>query len=84
VSGGAAIASASSDTTEQVVASIVFALVASIGVAVPVGVQLAAGERAGAVLDDLKGWMVQNNAVIMAVLLLVLGAKMVGDGISAI
>jgi threonine/homoserine/homoserine lactone efflux protein len=84
VSGGAAIASASSDTTEQVVASIVFALVASIGVAVPVGVQLAAGERAGAVLDDLKGWMVQNNAVIMAVLLLVIGAKMVGDGISAI
>jgi threonine/homoserine/homoserine lactone efflux protein len=84
VSGGAAIASASSDTSDQVAAAIVFALVASVGVATPVVISLAAGERAAAVLDELKAWMIQNNAVIMAVLLLVIGAKMIGDGISAI
>jgi len=42
------------------------------------------GERAAHVLDGLKTWMVQNNAVIMAVLLLVIGAKMIGDGITAL
>ncbi|QJW35003.1 GAP family protein [Cellulosimicrobium protaetiae] len=85
VSGGAAIASAApDDTNAQVVAAVVFALVASIGVAAPVFVYLFMGSRAATMLDELKGWMTHNNAVIMAVLLLVLGAKMLGDGISAL
>jgi threonine/homoserine/homoserine lactone efflux protein len=85
VSGGAAIASAApSDTNAQVVASVVFALVASLGVAAPVFIYLFMGSRAAAMLDGLKAWMTHNNAVIMAVLLLVLGAKMLGDGIAAL
>ncbi|ARU51585.1 threonine/homoserine/homoserine lactone efflux protein [Cellulosimicrobium cellulans] len=85
VSGGAAIASAApADTNAQVVASVVFALVASLGVATPVFIYLFMGSRAATMLDDLKAWMIHNNAVIMAVLLLVLGAKMLGDGISAL
>jgi len=85
VSGGAAIATAAAgDTNAQVVASIVFALVASVGVATPVFIYLFMGDRAAAMLDELKGWMIHNNAVIMAVLLLVLGAKMLGDGIAAL
>jgi hypothetical protein len=36
------------------------------------------------VLDRLKAWLTANNAVIMAVLLLVLGVKLLGDGISAL
>ena len=85
VSGGAAIASAApGDTNAQVVATVVFAVVASLGVLTPLVIYLALGERAAAVLDGLKTWMVQNNAVIMAVLLLVIGAKMIGDGVSTI
>lgn len=85
VSGGAAIASAApDDTNAQVVASVVFALVASLGVAAPVFIYLFMGSRAAAMLDELKAWMIHNNAVIMAVLLLVLGAKMLGDGIAAL
>ncbi|MGN6241070.1 MAG: GAP family protein [Cellulosimicrobium cellulans] len=85
VSGGAAIASAApADTNAQVVASVVFALVASLGVATPVFIYLFMGSRAATMLDELKAWMIHNNAVIMAVLLLVLGAKMLGDGISAL
>lgn len=34
--------------------------------------------------DELKSWMIRNNAAIMAVLLLVLGAKMLGDGLSTL
>ena len=35
-------------------------------------------------LDDLKTWMAANNAAIMAVLCLVIGAKLIGDGISGL
>lgn len=83
VSGGAAIASAAAGSTSaKVTATIVFAVVASLGVATPLVIYLALGDRAGAVLENLRSWLVHNNAGIMAVLLLVLGAKIVGDGIS--
>jgi threonine/homoserine/homoserine lactone efflux protein len=84
VSGAAAIAAATSQTSEQLGALAVFVVVASLGVAAPVVIYLAMGSRAATLLDALKVWMIQNNAVIMAVLLLVLGAKMIGDGITAL
>lgn len=85
VSGGAAIAAAApDDTSATLVASLVFAVVASAGVVTPVVIYFAMGDRAAAVLDELKKWMIHNNAVIMAVLLLVIGAKMLGDGISVL
>lgn len=84
VSGGTAIAAgAAGSTSAKVTATIVFAVVASLGVAAPVVIYLALGDRAGPVLENLRTWLVHNNAAIMAVLLLVLGGKMVGDGISA-
>ena len=83
LSGGAAIASAAGGSTSaKVTATLVFAVVASVGVATPLVIYLALGDRAGAVLQSLRTWLVHNNTAIMAVLLLVLGAKMVGDGIS--
>ncbi|MEV7961019.1 GAP family protein [Oerskovia paurometabola] len=84
VSGAAAIAAATPETSEQLGALAVFVVVASLGVAAPVAIYLAMGSRAATLLDGLKAWMIQNNAVIMAVLLLVLGAKMIGDGITAL
>lgn len=85
VSGGAAIAAtAPPDTSTTVVAALVFAVVASAGVVTPVVIYFSMGDRAAAILDELKSWMVRNNAAIMAVLLLVLGAKMLGDGISTL
>jgi hypothetical protein len=67
---------------EEAGAYLVFALIGTIGVAVPVVIYFAMGDRAGAVLERLRGWMAHNNAVIMAVLLLVIGAKLVGEAIS--
>ena len=32
----------------------------------------------------MKAWMIQHNAVVMAVLLLVIGLKLVVDGITAL
>ena len=59
-----------------------FILIASIGVAAPVVITFAMGARSRDLLDRLKTWMSYNNAVIMAVLLLVIGAKLIGDAIS--
>jgi hypothetical protein len=69
---------------EQAVAYGVFALIATIGVAIPVVIFFALGDRAPRILGALKDWMSQNNAVIMAVLLLVLGVKLIGDGIAGL
>jgi hypothetical protein len=33
-------------------------------------------------LEELRGWMAQNNGVIIAVICLVIGAKLIGDGVS--
>ena len=53
-----------------------------IGVATPVVIYFALGSRAGALLEGMKAWLGRNNAVIMAVLCLVIGAKLVGDAIA--
>ncbi len=66
----------------QAVAYGVFAVVASIGVGTPVAVALTMGDRAKVVLDTVKEWMAQNNAAIMTVVCLVLGAKLIGQGVA--
>jgi threonine/homoserine/homoserine lactone efflux protein len=84
VAGAAAIATATTDTSERILAMAVFTLVASVGVAVPYGIYLVMGERAAEVLGAIKNWMIANNAVIMAVLILVIGVKILGDGLSTV
>jgi Na+/melibiose symporter-like transporter len=82
VAAAASIAGAGISGGEQAVAYAVFALIGTVGVAIPVVVYFAMGDRAGPLLQGMKQWMGRNNAVIMAVLLLVIGAKLVGDAIS--
>jgi threonine/homoserine/homoserine lactone efflux protein len=84
VGAAAAIAQTGADTTEQAVALAVFVLVGTLGPGLPVAIYFALGERAKRMLDDLKAWMGQNNAAIMAVLCLVIGAKLIGDGVSGL
>jgi hypothetical protein len=42
------------------------------------------GARAASILTGLKTWMAAHNAAIMTVLLLVLGAKLIGDAIAGL
>jgi hypothetical protein len=67
---------------KQAAAWMFFTVVASSGVAVPVGIYFAMGSRADEILETLKLWMARNNGVIMAVVSILLGVNMVGDGIS--
>jgi threonine/homoserine/homoserine lactone efflux protein len=82
VGGAAAVAQLGISTGDQVVAWIVFTLIASIGVGAPLVIFFVMGERAAGLLDGLKNWMARNNTVIMAVLCLIIGVKLIGDAIT--
>jgi hypothetical protein len=84
VGGAAAIAQTGIAGGQQAIAYAVFAVIATIGVAAPVVIYLAMGERSMALLGRLKGWMRRNNAVILAVVLLVIGVILIGDGIGGL
>jgi threonine/homoserine/homoserine lactone efflux protein len=82
VAGVEAIAETGISTGEQTVAFVAFILIASIGVGAPVAISVSLGDRSRALLERLETWFVFNNAVIMSVLLLVIGAKLIGDAIA--
>jgi threonine/homoserine/homoserine lactone efflux protein len=84
VAGMAAIAQTGIPAGEQAIALVVFTIIASLGAAVPVVLSFALGERSAEPLGRLKTWMARNNGVIMAVILLVLGVKLIGDAISGL
>lgn len=81
VSAAATVAQAGLGAGEQAVAYGTFAVLGTVGVAAPVVIYLALGDRAKAILDGIESWMGRNNAVIMAVLCLVIGAKLVGQAV---
>ena len=84
VAGAAAIAQTGIAGGQQAIAYAIFAVIATLGVAAPVVIYFAMGERSAELLDRLKGWMRRNNAVILAVVLLVIGVTLIGDGIGAL
>jgi hypothetical protein len=57
-------------------------LLACSTVAVPVVGYLAVRERMATPLDRLRAWLTQNSAAVMAVLLVVVGTVLLGEGIA--
>lgn len=84
VGAAAAISQTGIDAGQQAVALAVFVLIGTLGPGVPVAIYFLLGHRAEELLARLKAWMAHENAVIMAVLCLVIGAKLLGDGISGL
>jgi threonine/homoserine/homoserine lactone efflux protein len=80
----AAIAQTGSSTIDQAIALAVFVAIATLGVGVPVAIYLLTGERATNILNELHDWMARENATIMAVICLIIGAKLIGDAITAL
>jgi threonine/homoserine/homoserine lactone efflux protein len=78
------IAQAEISSGQEAVALAVFILVGSLTILAPLGVYFGLGAEAARILDGMKAWMAAHNAAIMTVLLLVLGAKLTGDGISGL
>jgi threonine/homoserine/homoserine lactone efflux protein len=84
VGAATAIAGTGVSTGDQAIALALFVLVGTLGVGAPVAIYFALGDRSARMLGDLRDWMARSNATIMAVLLLVIGAKLLGDGISGL
>ena len=84
IGAATAIAGTGASTGAQAVALAVFVVIATLGVGTPVAIYFALGERSRELLDDLKTWMGRHNNAIMAVLCLVIGAKLLGDGIASL
>ena len=84
LSAGTSIVSSDASTSEQIATVIIYALLASLSVGVPVVWYLLAPESAGKALEKFRVWLVHNNAIVMAVLFLVLGISIVGKGITGL
>ncbi|KZE93863.1 hypothetical protein AVP42_01483 [Agromyces sp. NDB4Y10] len=70
--------------SEVLVAGAVFVVLACASVGIPVVAVLVGGERMSPVLAELGDWLRRNNAIVMALVLLVVGAMLVGSGLSGL
>ena len=80
ISAGLIIGGAGLAVGQTVVVIVIFVLLAASTVLIPVVAYLIASERLAGPLDSLRAWLVNNNATIMAVLLLVIGVAVIGKG----
>ena len=80
----ATVSSAGLSTGEEIGTLVVFVLIASATVALPVVLYLVMGSKATGTLDSMKTWLSANNNTVMMVLFVVLGAKLLGAGISVV
>jgi threonine/homoserine/homoserine lactone efflux protein len=84
LTAAASIAQAGLDETDTAIAVAIFVAIGSVTVVGAVLAFLLAHDRAVGPLATIKGFMLANNNVIMMVLLLVLGAKLIGDGVAGL
>ena len=84
IAAGASIGAAGLSNVDEIVVVVVFVLIASVSVALPVVLNVILGSKAQHTLTEMKDWLIDNNNTVMAVLFLVLGAKLLGDGISIV
>lgn len=84
LSAGLAIGTAGAlSTSEVVTAVVVLTVIGSLTILVPVVGYLFAANRLAGTLEQLRIWLTQNNAAIMATLLLVFAFVLLGKGIAS-
>ena len=81
VAAATTIAASGISSGEQIGVLAIFILLASVTVAAPVLTYLVVGHRADDSLNAMKTWLVAHNDAVMAVLFLVFGVKLLGDGL---
>jgi threonine/homoserine/homoserine lactone efflux protein len=82
LSAGVIVGGAGLTISQMTVVIIIFVLLAASTVLVPVVGHLIASARLAGPLDKLREWLVDNNAVIMAIVLLVIGVSVIGKGLA--
>jgi len=81
---GSHIEHAALSASQQVVVLVVFALVASVAVALPLAVDLVAGERAAPLLRRWHRWLERHSRTAAGALLGVLGIVLIANGAAAL
>ena len=70
--------------SQAVMAVLLFVMIASSGVATPVYISVTKGEQAELLLADWGQWLSVNNATILCVLCLIIGADLFGDALGGL
>lgn len=78
------IGSAALPTVQIAIAVLVYAVLASLGVAAPLVVAIATGERSTAILTEARDWLERHNAAVLGIMYLVFAAVLVTKGVQAI
>jgi threonine/homoserine/homoserine lactone efflux protein len=81
VAAAVTIAQADLSTVSVAFVLIIFVLLGSLSIAVPIALYFLGGPSAARALDGLRTWLSANNATVMAVLLLVIGVVLFGKGL---
>jgi threonine/homoserine/homoserine lactone efflux protein len=83
LSAGVILGEAARSVGQMAVVILIFTAIATSTVAAPVVAHLVAPARVSGPLEQLREWLVDNNVTIMVVVLLVIGAVMIGNGIAS-
>ena len=81
---GLAIAQAAIPTGQEAVVLIIYIAIGASTVLAPIVVYFAMADRAAAILGGWRKWLEENNAVVTAVVLFVLAAVLIGNGITGL
>jgi Sap, sulfolipid-1-addressing protein len=84
LSAGVIVSEAELSVGKASVVIVVFTMIATSTVAVPVVAHLVAPARMHGPFQRLREWLVENNVTIMGLLLLVIGVVMIGNGIASL
>jgi hypothetical protein len=84
LSAGLIVGEAGFGGSQAAVVIVLFTAIATSTVAVPVVAHLVASARMRGPFERLRGWLVENNVVIMVVVLLVIGVVMIGNSIASL
>jgi hypothetical protein len=84
VGGVTAIVQAGVSAGGKSIAYLIFAAVATIGVAIPIVMYFVLGDRASESLRNLEDWITASSGPIISVLCLIIGVDLIGNGITAL
>jgi hypothetical protein len=84
VAAAVTIAQEGLSTIRAVFVLVLFVVLASLSIVVPVALYILGGSSAARALDGLRTWLNANNVTVMAVLLLVIGVVVFGKGLGGL
>lgn len=81
IAASTALSTAGLSTSQEVWGMVIFVLIGTSSVVVPVIVVAVAGDRANHVLNEMREWLQHNNHTVMSLLFLLLGVSMLAKGL---